>query len=699
MSQLIAEVAQHIGNRLEEDCKDEQIITVQEGATNSVDWDRFLADLCPDGRDDETKCAILEHPIERTVYVKKDSSTADHRTYTIHDTILLKALRRSPPEYVLHELAMISPSYRISKEIYNLILPMTMADDEWTDIKRILYRLNVSKSYGLTDPQIKNVFRIRHGWREDTLLMISSRRDPPLKIVQELLKACRDSIAIVDTALYDWIPMIYAIAYGAKSEVTEAMIPTKDDFQSLKALQEFNFLECVDVYNRTPLHWTVFYDATLETVNALKDLSPSHALDMRDNLNKRPFELAISEGTSMEIVEALLPGSIPDFETVEMNIVRSCIYKKVRSSNTVAGPALGNEFKDHPSLGTGISQDEEDEFADMLRYDVSSKSIPYLAKQLAMKPNLQKILIAKSCQTVPTVVLMLDFYACILLILSFRECSTFYLEIEATPSSAPIWLYVLALTVGYMSMREICQMYAGGLIWITSFWNYLDLSIIVVVAWCGLKMRVNDTGSYFPTLVVYATALIWMNALVFLRSTFLRFAIFVNGLMTIVGDLIPFLIVTLIMLLAFGEMYMVDSLANGTCANSEEGGLSFCTFGGALFSTYALFVGGIAIEEFASTTTMRIISIAFGFFVAVILLNVVIAIVSSSWESVSEKGKEVVSENPNTKLISALLSIFDSNKPGPTCNSVLGVSPFVLCRCEELRRNVALPRWRGDPMG
>ena len=56
---------------------------------------------------------------------------------------------------------------------------------------------------------------------------------------------------------------------GANSDVTKAMIPTEDDFHSLKALQEHNCLEKVDVYNRTPLHWTVFYDASLETVHTL----------------------------------------------------------------------------------------------------------------------------------------------------------------------------------------------------------------------------------------------------------------------------------------------------------------------------------------------------------------------------------------------------------------------------------------------
>jgi hypothetical protein len=105
--------------------------------------------------------------------------------------------------------------------------------------------------------------------------------------------------------------------------------------------------------------------------------------------------------------------------------------------------------------------------------------------------------------------------------------------------------------------------------------------------------------------------------------------------------------------MGFGEMYNIDSLASGECRNptsdfdmrglakTNDGSLEFCTFGDSLFSTYALFVGGIEMADLASTTTMKMISIAFGFFVAVILLNVVIAIVSNSWDSVADEGKEV----------------------------------------------------------
>eukprot|EP00979_Chaetoceros_neogracilis_P003886 scaffold672_cov214-Chaetoceros_neogracile.AAC.2 len=647
-------MAEHIRKRLEDPCADQDIVASDRNENlKSVDWDLFLSDLNKAASQNE-KRAILEQPLDRKVNVKKDqpsegkSQNAAHRSYNIEDTLLQSALRRCPPEEVLNELTQLSPAYLYSKQLYDIINTISMDDDEWTEIKRLVYRLCISKIYSLSEEEIKNVFRIRHGWREDTLLMLAARRNPPLKIIEAMLTACRECIAIVDTALYDWIPVIYAIAYGASHDVIAAMIPDEDDFASLQSLKEYNFLEWADVYNRTPLHWTVFYGASIETVIFLKDKTSSKALDMRDDHDKRPFEMAINEGTSMDVVEALLPDSM-NFDAVEMNIIRSVIHKKVKT-RTHGSDSHGDGFHDNKEAGF---LDNEEEFADMKRYDVSSKVIPYLAKALQKKQLLQNIMIAKSCQTVPIFFLMLDFYSCVFLILSFRNSTIYYMASDVDSTELTPWLMVLTATISYMTFRELFELYLGGVSWFFDLWNLCDATTIAFVVWCIVKMITKDFGDSYPAMSVAATALIWFNALAFLRATFLRFSIFVSGLITIIQDLMPFLIVTFVLLMGFGEMYNIDSLASGECRNptsdfdirglakTNDGGLEFCTFGDSLFSTYALFVGGIEMADLASTTTMKMISIAFGFFVAVILLNVVIAIVSNSWDSVADEGKEV----------------------------------------------------------
>ena len=622
---------------LEEKCTDDDLVSGERGhrekKQKQVDWDRFL-DKLKEGPE------ILEKKFDRTVHVTKNANrNQNHRTYVIEDTILEKALRRDPPNNVCDQLAEYSPTYKYSRELHNLINEMMINDDEWNEVKRSLFRLCIAKKHDLTDTQIENVFKIRHTWREDTLLMLSSRRDPPLQVVEFMLEQCRESIAIVDTRLHDWIPVIYAITFGAKHEVVDIITPTSEDFKLIPALQEFNFLEETDVYYRTPLHWAISHGASLEKVKAIKDQTAPKALDLKDDLGMRPFELAINEGTSMEIIELLVPSNM-DFMTVEKNILRYLINEGVERNSEETTP--------YSLDSSSFCYHAHDDFAGTKRYDVSvlgsnPKTVPFLAKQISNNSHLQKIMIAKGCETVAIAILMLDFYTCILLTVSFSLSTNHFNKNSANFESTP-WLHVLISSILCLGFRELTQSYAGGMRYFLDLWNYFDLATLTVTAWCATKMYQREIDDQFASLAVIGTGLVWFNNLEFLRKTFLPFSIFVNGLITIIWDLIPFLIVSSIVLLAFSQMYHIISLAKGICDEVplDDESLHFCTSGRAIFSTYAMFVAGIETQDFGSQTPMEIVSmILFGFIVVVILLNVVIAIVSKSWGKVTKKGRQV----------------------------------------------------------
>ena len=124
------------------------------------------------------------------------------------------------------------------------------------------------------------------------------------------------------------------------------------------------------------------------------------------------------------------------------------------------------------------------------------------------------------------------------------------------------------------------------------------------------------------------------------------YAVFVTGIMKIMWDLIPFILVCTSLLFAFGQMYMLNSIGHGRCPidydASAEGSNEFCSLNYSLFKTYGLFVGGIDIEDYADNPLMLGISIVFGYLITIILLNVVIAIVSDSWGKVMDESKEIV---------------------------------------------------------
>ena len=214
-------------------------------------------------------------------------------------------------------------------------------------------------------------------------------------------------------------------------------------------------------------------------------------------------------------------------------------------------------------------------------------------------------------------------------------------------TSSP-WFYVFAVSISYTALRELGQIIAERLRWFFSLWNYLDIATIVLVI--NSLFQMSHNGEPRIVLIVMTTTFLWLKAIFFLRSTFVSFAVFVGGILNIISDLIPFIVISSLILMAFGEIFAVTLLneRKEECNvedHSEFNSMTdFCTFQDSLFITYGLFLEGIGLEFYSQAgSMMRIISMVFGFLVVIILLNVVIAIVSKSWSKAVEHGEEVVS--------------------------------------------------------
>ncbi len=277
-----------------------------------------------------------------------------------------------------------------------------------------------------------------------------------------------------------------------------------------------------------------------------------------------------------------------------------------------------------------------------------------IARGATMK-LVQEVLADASCQSLPVFLTMTEFYNCILLIISYHFYTEEVFKGQTSVQSASYIL--LCVSTAIMTIREIVEILANGLNWFGSIWNYFDVVTISLVITSIIKSQSEDIQDNFGTLVVFTTAFVWIDVVFFLRSTFVSFAVFVSGIFKILGDLVPFVVISFFVLVAYADMLKLESFANHRCEESTtEGGdnhlptpmpsaapVKFCSLEDSLFSTYGFFVGGMDVEGYAESPLMMGISISFTFLGSVILLNVVIAILSTSWETVTGNSVILVS--------------------------------------------------------
>ena len=227
------------------------------------------------------------------------------------------------------------------------------------------------------------------------------------------------------------------------------------------------------------------------------------------------------------------------------------------------------------------------------------------------------------------------------LMTNFVALIIFYLSVEKLSYGVTDYGVMVTLwgCVGVFGATEMIQVKNQSLrSYLIDPWNWYEMSMIGLLSLSIWTIQANEGScttdvtpcvlkqSGFVPIITISSVLLVSNVILSLRTTFLPFALFATGIINILLTLVPFFSTSVLILIAFAQKYRIDvNFSNDT---SEEGSIhDNCqgTFWTCILAVLQGFFGGP--DATASAT-----DIVFGVLVAIVLLNVVIAIVSDSWE-------------------------------------------------------------------
>ena len=189
--------------------------------------------------------------------------------------------------------------------------------------------------------------------------------------------------------------------------------------------------------------------------------------------------------------------------------------------------------------------------------------------------------------------------------------------------------------------------------WITDFWNIVDLLVVICVAACCACVAVPwlRNGYNFRGFAAGSLGLAWLKLLGFIKGLSLKFATYVLCLFQIAADIRSFLIVLFLVISAFASMFYLVNMEEvsepfyrsaegrlprqGT-ADSDEGeldagALPFDSPTETFLTMYRMMLGDFDRDWF-DTPTATIFFLSYTFLVMVMMLNILIAVVSDSYD-------------------------------------------------------------------
>ena len=270
-------------------------------------------------------------------------------------------------------------------------------------------------------------------------------------------------------------------------------------------------------------------------------------------------------------------------------------------------------------------------------------------EQAATTPIVRSVLDTMIARQFAVSVMFFDCLFLLCLIFSFRKCADGFVEGES-PVTVIKWIYVANSTIFYFIIRELGKavslslMSARGfwsrVFW--GFWNVVDIFSILFSLASTIFLRVQfsedvslgEESRAIRWCLSVATGLLWLRALGFLKTINMHLATFVLATVQITKDLAWFLLVLFAIVVSFSQMFYTLLLPPECADETSSAASSVCKPSEYYLSVYSILLGDYGQfdrEDFHTPFSVFLI-VLFSFMVVIVLLNVLIAIVSDSYE-------------------------------------------------------------------
>lgn len=425
--------------------------------------------------------------------------------------------------------------------------------------------------------------------------------------------------------------------------------------------------ECIDADSKTVLHHAIENGASFDTVVAIISMDKG-LIEMKDARGKYPLASActyasenVLDANSENIINFLIHNGKELAKTISLDMA-TIPFDEI--SNEVLVKMIlkphGTEINGRRCRRTGqyplqiaiMKKSRSGDIVSLLAGEderLRLRGMPrlmreHLAQKAATSFKLQKILNDETCRRLHVVLLMLGFTMHLGLVGTFSYAAETFVTNERS-HTANIFVGIFG---GYFLIREVFQLKFEGFAYFTDLRNWIALVRVALVLWSTAALFrepeqdrtfQNGDGEFLVygsvrELFLVTGVFCVVGLIVFLRSTFLPFAEFVIGLITILTTLGPFLFVSFLVVFAFGFMYFMVETNEEECVLAMSNSTShweFCTLGESILTVFNFFFNG------PQQTNEWSMDIIFGVAVVIILLNVVIAIVSDAWFKSKEK--------------------------------------------------------------
>eukprot|EP00985_Skeletonema_marinoi_P022421 scaffold14308_cov138-Skeletonema_marinoi.AAC.5 len=520
---------------------------------------------------------------------------------------------------------------------------------------------------------------------DTTALHVACRNRPPKDVIDVMIMASPDMIFWADS--FGWLPLHYACANGAEIDVVGALLEAYPDSKlttdkrgrtplhfalgnveqpptamlvQLLAGKEMksSSVRWPDENNMLPLHYACAYGASVEVLRVIID-AWDESLSKVDNKGRTPLHFAMGNAhrdNSPEVVKLLLdlhPAGVNVMD-VEKNLPLNLLSSKAESVEQ-------NQIKTRDCVKKCLNLYLKAKPSTCIEFLTAIQKMPEWVRDIAViHPTVQTMLNVKISSRFPTMILLLDFYFLAMVIGCFsftaqESIDRRFNKQNTTAQSRSVSVALLSpLYIGsvYFLGREILQMISVRqqttiISYLADPENAVNLAFVFMTTYFTICMQTGmgddnrfRQGAGITIGLCYAQVLAYFKITAFAQ---MWLTIFQQSSECDFGDETEANVTSRRMQDAF-EYYYDDMLIEEGPEDCEPSiDAPYCSgYYWAWYKTYTMMLGEIDDTLFYWNTFSLILFCIFYFFVVILLLNILIAIITDLYGVITNDRAAIV---------------------------------------------------------
>lgn len=403
-----------------------------------------------------------------------------------------------------------------------------------------------------------------------------------------------------------------------------------------------NLITGTNRFGNNAVHMACRFNTDYEVIHFLFKTGGPEILTARNDFGEIPLHHACRYHFDLKVTKEMVSGPQGQMELL-----------KIRDSNGLSSLAHAFEGEGSKELINFLLDEFDDHSGDDLLHKNTGSMLTWtnaqpqsIKAEFLKKHFIRRVLNSYFSHPLFLGILMCDFYSQLVLVwvYSFGIGAPIIQGSKALDNGH---YFLLNIAIAWRVLREVLQIMTKPLdLYIVEAKYLMDITLLILVLRSSFSLsQAQELTNSEGVWICITTGFVWIHLIMVMSRLRYEVAVFVRAVKQIIFKLVPFYLITMLVVFSFGNMFYIATLVEKRECPINDNDIAIlegwtCNIWESYFTTFTMLLSTDWIYfNQPSLSLSTVIAMTFATIIGILLLNILIAEIGVVWSDVTEMGR------------------------------------------------------------